>query len=180
VAIGQTRAKPLAGEHCVALDPEYCWRAALIAEGVSQTMAAKAYRLLRAILMTAALEDRLIPRNPCQIRGANKEYSEERPVLTVAQVLALAEVMPYRKYRALILITAFCSLRWGEVTALRRCDVAPDGSWVRVSSQFHRSRRAWPGPYATEVTSGRADGHGASGDPAGAGGAPAGLRRAAS
>ncbi|MBV8540573.1 MAG: site-specific integrase [Pseudonocardiales bacterium] len=112
------------------------WRAALIAEGVSQTMAAKAYRLLRAILMTAALEDRLIPRNPCQIRGADKEYSEERPVLTVAQVLTLAEVMPYRKYRALILITAFCSLRWGEVTALRRCDVAPDGSWVRVSSQF--------------------------------------------
>ena len=112
------------------------WRATLIEEGVSQTMAAKAYRLLRAILMTAALEDRLIPRNPCQIRGADKEYSEERPVLTVAQVLALAEAMPYRKYRVLILITAFCSLRWGEVTALRRCDVAPDGSWVRVSSQF--------------------------------------------
>ncbi|MGH3832275.1 MAG: tyrosine-type recombinase/integrase [Pseudonocardiaceae bacterium] len=112
------------------------WRATLIAEGVSPTMAAKAYRLLRAILMTAAVEDRLIPRNPCQIRGAGKEHSEERPVLTVAQVLALAESMPYRKYRALILVTAFCSLRWGEVTALRRCDVAPDASWVRVSSQF--------------------------------------------
>lgn len=112
------------------------WRATLIAGGLSQTMAAKAYRLLRAILMTAAVEDRLIARNPCQIRGADKEQSEERPVLTVAQVLALAELMPYRKYRALILVTAFCSLRWGEVTALRRCDVAPDGSWVRVSSQF--------------------------------------------
>ncbi|MGH2400740.1 MAG: site-specific integrase, partial [bacterium] len=112
------------------------WRAALIASGVSQTMAAKAYRLLRAILMTAAVEDRLIPRNPCQIRGADKENSEERPVLTVAQVLALAELMPYQKYRAFILVTAFCSLRWGEVTALRRCDVAPDGSWVRVGSQF--------------------------------------------
>ena len=66
----------------------------------------------------------------------DKEHSEERPVLSVAQVLALAELMPYRKYRALILITAFCSLRWGEVTALRRCDVAPDGTWVRISSQF--------------------------------------------
>jgi hypothetical protein len=65
-----------------------------------------------------------------------QEYSEERPVLTVAQVLTLAEVMPYRKYRTLILITAFCSLRWREVTALRRGDVAPDGSWVRVTSQF--------------------------------------------
>jgi integrase len=112
------------------------WRATLIAGGLSQTMAAKAYRLLRAILMTAAVEDRLITRNPCQIKGADKEHSEERPVLTVAQVLALAELMPYRKYRALILITAFCSLRWGEVTALRRSDVALDGSWVRINSQF--------------------------------------------
>ncbi|MGH3915090.1 MAG: tyrosine-type recombinase/integrase, partial [Pseudonocardiaceae bacterium] len=100
------------------------WRATLIASGLSPTMAAKAYRLLRAILMTATVEDRLISRNPCQIRGADKEHSEERPVLTVAQVLALAELMPYRKYRTLILLTAFCSLRWGEVTALRRCDIA--------------------------------------------------------
>ena len=112
------------------------WRATLLSGGLSQTMAAKAYRLLRAILMTAAVEDRLITRNPCQLKGADKEHSEERPVLSVAQVLALAEVMPYRKYRVLILITAFCSLRWGEVTALRRCDVASDGSWVRINSQF--------------------------------------------
>lgn len=86
--------------------------------------------------MTAAIEDRRITRNPRQLRGADKEHSEERPVLSVAQVLALAERMPYRKYRALILITAFCSLSWGEVTALRWRDVAADGSWVRVSSQF--------------------------------------------
>src|SRR5918997_2977002 len=109
------------------------WRATLLSTGLSQTMTAKAYRLLRAILMTAAVEDRLITRNPCQLRGADKEHSEERPVLSIAQVLTLAELMPYRKYRALILLTAFCSLRWGEVTALRRCDVAPDGSWVRVA-----------------------------------------------
>jgi hypothetical protein len=74
------------------------WRAALISTGLSQTMAAKAYRLLRAILMTAAVEDRLITRNPCQLRGADKERSEERPVLSVARVLALAGLMPYRKY----------------------------------------------------------------------------------
>jgi hypothetical protein len=41
-------------------------------------MTAKAYRLLRAILMTAAAEDRLITRNPCQLRRADKEHSEER------------------------------------------------------------------------------------------------------
>ncbi|MDQ4094290.1 MAG: N-terminal phage integrase SAM-like domain-containing protein [Actinomycetota bacterium] len=90
------------------------WRATLISGGLSQTMVAKAYRLLRAILMTAVVEDRLVTRNPCQLRGADKEHSEERPVLSVAQVLALAELMPYRKYRVLIMLTAFCSLRWGE------------------------------------------------------------------
>ena len=38
-----------------------------------------------------------------------------------------------KRYRVLILLTAFTSLRWGEVSALRRCDVADDGSWVRVN-----------------------------------------------
>jgi len=33
----------------------------------------------------------------------------------------------------MILVAAFATLRWGEVTALRRCDLASDGSWVRVS-----------------------------------------------
>lgn len=40
--------------------------------------------------------------------------------------------MPDR-FRTLVLLTAFGSLRWGEVTALRRCDIAEDGNWVRVS-----------------------------------------------
>jgi hypothetical protein len=37
------------------------------------------------------------------------------------------------RYRLLVLLTAFCSLRWGEVSALRRGHIAEDGSWVRVS-----------------------------------------------
>ncbi len=68
------------------------------------------------------------------MRGADRENPAERPVLTVAQVFELADAMRVpRVLRALILVTAFSTLRWGEVTALRRCDVAPDGSWVRVS-----------------------------------------------
>lgn len=109
------------------------WRADLLVAGVSETMAAKSYRLLRAILNTAVDEDRIIPRNPCRVRGADRENPAERPVLTVTQVFELADAMRYRRLRALILVTAFATLRWGEVTALRRCDVAADGSWVRVS-----------------------------------------------
>jgi len=56
-------------------------------------MAAKAYRLLRAILATAVEDDRILPRNPCRIRGAGSEHPAERPVLTVAQVFQLAELV---------------------------------------------------------------------------------------
>jgi uncharacterized protein YegP (UPF0339 family) len=150
------------------------WRAKLLAEGVSLTMTAKAYRLLRAILMTAVNEDKVLPANPCRVKGAGGEYAPERPVLTVAQVFDLAELVVRRplgnvretatggyrlrfqrngemltapevyqsradaeqalwamasdgradyshdhRYRALVLLATFASLRWGEAVALR-------------------------------------------------------------
>src|ERR1022692_2586927 len=67
------------------------WRTELLGNGVSVSMAAKAYRLLRAVLMTATEEDKILPVNPCRIRGAGDEEAAERPVLTVAQVFALSE-----------------------------------------------------------------------------------------
>ena len=67
------------------------WRATLLSKGVSVSTAAKAYRFLRAVLMTAAEEDKILPRNPCRVRGAGDEDAPERPVLTVAQVFELAE-----------------------------------------------------------------------------------------
>ncbi|MEV0750830.1 N-terminal phage integrase SAM-like domain-containing protein [Streptosporangium sp. NPDC050280] len=67
------------------------WRADLLGNGVSISVAAKAYRLLRAVLMTAAEEDHIIQRNPCRIRGAGDEQAGERPVLTVDQVFDLAD-----------------------------------------------------------------------------------------
>src|SRR5918997_4721436 len=99
-------------------------------------MSAKAYRLLRAVLMTTVTEDKMIPRNPCQIRGAGLENPEERPVLPLAEVFDLADRMKHSRYRALIFLSVFGTLRWGEVTGLRRRDLAPDGSWVRVAGAF--------------------------------------------
>ena len=72
------------------------WRATLLAKGVSVSTAAKAYRFLRAVLMTAAEEDKILPRNPCRIRGAGDEDAPERPVLSVAQVFELAECVGRR------------------------------------------------------------------------------------
>lgn len=109
------------------------WRSDLLAAGVSQSVAAKSYRLLRAILNTAVQEDGIISRNPCRVRGADREHAAERPVLTIDQVFKLADAMRYRRHRAMILVAAFATLRWGEVTALRRSDIAADGSSIRVS-----------------------------------------------
>jgi integrase len=57
-------------------------------------------------------------------------------VLTVAQVYALADAVGLR-YRALILLAAFTSLRWAELTALRPEDIDLDARIVRVTRQLY-------------------------------------------
>jgi len=109
------------------------WRATLLASGVGKSEVAKAYRFLRAVLMTA-VDDQIIPRNPCRIRGAGEEKPEERPVLPVSKVFELADLMPAR-LRALVLLATFASLRWGEVAALRRMDIDLAAATVSVRQQ---------------------------------------------
>jgi integrase len=114
------------------------WRKDLLDDGVSAVTVAKAYRLLKAIFNTA-VDDGLIRRNPCRIKGAGQEKSPERPVLTVPQVYALADAADER-YRALVLLAAFTSLRWGELAALRRSDIDIQARTVRVFRQLNERR----------------------------------------
>ncbi|MER5864622.1 site-specific integrase [Kitasatospora sp. NPDC002040] len=106
------------------------WRAGRLAAGTGASTVAKSYALLRSVLNTA-LADRLIRRNPCQIKGGSKEETPERPTATVPEVYAIAEWMPER-YRALVLIAAFCGLRWGELIGLSRRDVDTEAGTIRV------------------------------------------------
>jgi integrase len=112
------------------------WRKKLLDSGVSEITTAKAYRFLRAVMSTA-VDDGLIKRNPCRIKGAGSEDSPERSVLSVAQVYALADAIGLR-YRALILLAAFSSLRWGELAALRPEDIDLDACTVRVTRQLNK------------------------------------------
>jgi len=77
--------------------------------------------------------------NPCRIPGADEEDSAERPTLTIAQVMALVGRVPER-YRALILLATFACLRWGEISALQRCDVDLSAGTVRVREAFTEQR----------------------------------------
>ncbi len=91
---------------------------------------AKSYRLLKTI-MTTAVDDGVIRRNPCRIKRGLAEVSAERTVLTVPQVFALSEAIEPR-YRALVLMATFTSLRWGELCALRRSDIDMVARIIRV------------------------------------------------
>jgi integrase len=166
------------------------WRADLLESGVSVSVAAKAYRLLRAIMNTAVEDDNMLSRNPCRIKSAGDENAEERPVLTVRQVFDLAERVGRRpignirktpngyrlrfsrnglmrtsperhatrpeaeralwkmaddgradwtqdrRFRCLVLLATFASLRWGEATALRRADIDLTAQTVRVRAAY--------------------------------------------
>src|SRR5262249_39122974 len=62
---------------------------------------------------------------------AQGKRSPERPVLTIRQVFALADAIEAR-YRALILLAVFGSLRWGELAALRRQHIDLRSGTLRV------------------------------------------------
>jgi len=106
------------------------WRHNLLGEGVGEPTVAKSYRVLRAILNTA-VDDGLIRRNPCRVRGAGNDSSPERPVPTIEEVYAVADAVPTR-YRAFVLLGTFASLRFGELAALRRRDIDLDAGIVSV------------------------------------------------
>jgi integrase len=93
---------------------------------------AKAYRLLHAIFETAAEEDRIIARNPCHIKGAGSEESDEREIVSLAVVFKLAETVPVR-YRALVLLATFADMRWGELAGLRRENIDLDACEIRIT-----------------------------------------------
>jgi integrase len=81
----------------------------------------QSYRFLRAVLNTA-VRDGAIAKNPCQIPGAGSDRAKERPVASPDEVVALVEAITPR-YRAAVLLAAWCGLRRGEVLGLRRADI---------------------------------------------------------
>ena len=106
------------------------WHATTLTD--KPTMRAHAYGLLHSILGTA-VTDGLLPANPAHIPGAMKAKRKREPViLSVAEVAALADNIEPR-FRALVLISAWCGTRWGETTELRRKDFSDDYSVLTVA-----------------------------------------------
>ena len=114
------------------ITPEHVrtWFAGLGTE--HETRNAQAYAVLNGVFNTAVADD-LIERNPCRIKGAAQVKHARRSVvlLDAAQLTELADKMP-DDARLAVLLAGWCALRKGEVFALRRCDIAADGSTVRI------------------------------------------------
>jgi integrase len=78
----------------------------------------QAFRCLRRVL-GAAVDGDVLSRNPLAgIKPPNVERRDMR-VLTADEVATLADAIDER-YGALVLVGAYCGLRWGELAGLRR------------------------------------------------------------
>lgn len=105
----------------ITIDDVRAWHTAL-GKRNTPTLRAHCYGLLRTILGTAA-SDGKIKANPCVIRGAGtaRRVHKIRPA-SLDEIAAVTEAMP-EQYQAMVLLAAWCALRFGELTELRRRDI---------------------------------------------------------
>jgi len=102
-----------------------------------QTLRGQSYVLLKSVMASAADPAQKggarVPFNPCAIRGAGTvERHSRTEILTPDELALLANAMPEQR-RVLVLLTAWCSLRSGEVRELRRSDVDAHGGILRIA-----------------------------------------------
>jgi integrase len=106
------------------------WHAKLRSE-TGPTQRAHAYSLLRTIMNTAVADD-LRPANPCRVRGAGQaKRAKTIHAATLPELEALVKALPER-YRLMALLAAWCALRFGELTELRRSDIDVRNAVIRV------------------------------------------------
>lgn len=110
------------------------WHAKALRGSGGRTSISQSYRLMRSVL-NVAVQDGAILRNPCQIPGAGAQRSPERKIATPTQVTTLVEETTPR-FRAAVVLAAWCGLRRGEICALRVDDVDLDRGLVRVRKNW--------------------------------------------
>lgn len=101
------------------------------------TAKANAYGLLRTI-MGDAVDREVLDANPVQVkRAGTKRRKRPLRVLEPAELRTIVEHLPER-YRAMVLLGAWCALRFGELAALRRRDLDLDRLEVHVRRAVSR------------------------------------------
>ncbi|MFJ4633194.1 tyrosine-type recombinase/integrase [Streptomyces sp. NPDC088847] len=103
--------------------------------GVSGSYARNIYGDVRAVL-SAAVDDGLLPRNPCAAKSVRPPAAEQRRVVPwlPTQVHRVREALPER-YQAMVDLGAGCGLRQGEIVGLAEDALDFDGATLRVLRQ---------------------------------------------
>jgi len=97
------------------------WIAAMMRGGAGATTVLRAYGVLSGI-MSDAVKGRRLVSNPCKgVENLPRKTSKRRVYLSADDVARLADASG--SHRALVLLLAYCGLRWGEAVALRVRDV---------------------------------------------------------
>lgn len=92
------------------------WVAELSVSGLSASSVRHAHRVL-SLLLALAVRDGRISRNPAEGVRLPRARKSEKRFLTHEQVAALADAAG--AYRLVVLILAYCGLRYGELAGLR-------------------------------------------------------------
>jgi integrase len=108
------------------------WVSDLLASGLSAATTRKAVFALRQCL-DAAIADNRLQFNPATAVPLPTERQKPPRYLSQSEVERLVDEMP-PQYRALVLVGAYAGLRWGEAAGLRRRDIDPLRSRIRVTS----------------------------------------------
>jgi integrase len=107
-------------------------------DATKPTQRAHAYALVHGLFAQAIREKQIPEPNPCQIDGAHKaQHSRDLDPATPAEITAIADAMPER-LRLLVLLAAWCGLRYGELAELRRRDVREAAGLIVVERAVYR------------------------------------------
>jgi len=118
------------------------WHGDLLRSDLHRNTVSKCYRMFRTI-MTTAVDDGLLLSNPVQLRGAAKERSVERPLLTWSDVTSIADTI-HPRFSAFIWLAASSGLRFGELAGLTVDNVDADLATVRVTQSLSSERGRGP------------------------------------
>ncbi|MCU1624093.1 MAG: putative prophage phiRv2 integrase [Frankiales bacterium] len=101
------------------------------------TRRAQTYSLLRSICRTAVKFD-LIDASPCRIDGGGSTRKNHTTKIATLDELEKMVTAITPRYQAMVLLAAWCGLRFGELAELRRKDLDLDAPVVRVSRGMTR------------------------------------------
>jgi integrase len=127
------------------------WIASMVTEGAGTPTIENAFGVLRQVF-GAAVEDRRIPRNPCDGIRLPKRKHSDRGYLTHGQMATLASAV--ERQGEVIRFLAYTGLLWGEMAALRVQDFDMLRRRVNVSRSVTESGGlVWSTPktWETEV-----------------------------